>query len=153
MNFPIFLKFQTKDKRVQAITPIQKANILWNQLSSQSWRIDVGSLACAKMATFWPWPAQITRIDKNKAYVKFFGDLRHGVVEKKHCVPYHLCHSVVFHYLQSLELKQRKKWELEIDLVLDEENRSKLIKSMPLRILYLQATKDIEYYWQNVFMN
>lgn len=119
----------------------------------QMWKIEAGSLVCAKMATFWAWPAQIIRFDNKKAYVKFFGDLRRGCIEKTQCVPYHLCQTVIFNYIQSMDQKKVDEWEKKLDYELDEGNRNQIIKHMSIRMLFLQATKDIELFAQTFFKN
>lgn len=137
---------KTKQKALSIITPIQMSNILWRELTCRGFEIKVGCIVLAKMATFWPWPAQVTNLNSKRAHVKFFGDLRVGSIERFQCVPYFDFHSVVFNYLQTINEIHLIKWIKMLDNKLDEVNRPKIIRGMCLRQLYLQAVRDIEVY-------
>lgn len=52
------------------ISSAQMTTILWRELTMQFTEIDIGMIVCAKMSTFWPWPAQITRFQRDRAHVK-----------------------------------------------------------------------------------
>lgn len=130
--------------KIDIITPIQMANIIWISLTSQGFNAEIGSVVCAKMATFWPWPAQIIKYQKDKCRVKFFGDLKEGTVKRLQCVPFHQCHTVIFHYLKSIDDKMKCSWIINLEQTLDPSERN--IRNMPMRQLYLQAIRDVELY-------
>lgn len=98
----------------------------------------------AKMATFWPWPSIVININKKKIRVKFFGDLREGVVDKSQCVPFSECSFIVFNYVRSIEKNKRKEMIELLENKLDETTRKQFIKNKTIRHLYLQAIKDVE---------
>lgn len=137
-------KKEIKEKRVQIITPIQMCNILWLELSTKNYEAKVGMIVCAKMATFWPWPAQVIKITRKKARVKFFGDLREGSVDIIQCVPYPKCHNLIFNYLKSIDEAKRKLWISDLFKTLDPASRR--IHDHPLKRLFIQAVRDVEIY-------
>lgn len=120
------------------------SNLIWCELTSRNLKICVGMLVCAKMRTFWPWPATIVSITGNKARVRFFGDLREGSVNKLQCVPFTECHRLVFSYVTNIETKQRRMWYSEAIPTLERIVNS--TKGFPQKKLYLQALKDVELY-------
>lgn len=124
------------------------ANIIWISLTSQGFNTEIGSIVCAKMATYWPWPAQIIKLQKDKCRVKFFGDLREGTVKRLQCVPFDHCHTIIFHYLKSVDDKMRRSWATNLEQSLDPSKRN--IHNMPMRQLFLQAIRDVEMYLDRV---
>lgn len=56
--------FERTKKQIVTLTPIQRANIVWCELISKDYALSVGSIVCAKMNGFWPWPAQIISFQK-----------------------------------------------------------------------------------------
>lgn len=93
------------------ITPIQMTNLLWRELLTNDFKIEIGQVVCAKMSTYWPWPAIVTGFNRNRALVKLFGDMRQGSVPKVQCVPFFHCHKIIFHYVKSIDSKIKQKWQ------------------------------------------
>lgn len=124
----------------QIITPTQMSNIMWRELTTKNFQLIVGMIVCGKMATYWPWPAQIIEFKKKKAVLKFFGDFRKGSVDKVNCVPFHCCHSVVLNYTKTIPKDQLTKYLDGLDEDMNPEKR----KNMPLRQLFLQSIRDVE---------
>lgn len=142
----LFCNSKSKEpKSVQIITPIQMANIIWTELTTKSFDIEIGMVVCAKMPTFWPWPAQVINIKGQRVRVRFFGDLKEGNVKIFQCVPIFHCHLLIMNYLKTIEENTRKLWYPDLVAVLDASNRSK-VKKFPLKKLYLQAIKDFQIY-------
>lgn len=133
-------------KAIQIITPIQMSNIIWTELTTKSFDVQIGMVVCAKMATYWPWPAQVINIKGQKARVKFFGDLKEGNVPKFQCVPLIHCHRLIFNYIKTIDEKTRKSWYEDLATVLDASTRSN-VRTFPQKKLYLQAVKDIQTYY------
>lgn len=131
---------------VPIITPIQRANSIWVQLISQSFELSVGMIVCAKMKTFWPWPAQIIRFQNQKAKVKFFGDLREGCVEQKHCVPFNQCAFLAKSYIESIPTNSRNEYIKLLHSEYNVKTRPKFLKSLNIRGLYMQAIEDVGLY-------
>lgn len=95
------IKQSTKNNAV--ISTTQMASILWRELTLKGFEIQIGMIVCAKMTTFWPWPAQVINFQRNRTRVKLFGDLREGSVPKSQCVPFINCHHIVFNYISSID--------------------------------------------------
>lgn len=129
-------------KNNQIITPTQMSNIIWAELTSKNVEICVGMLVCAKMRTFWPWPAIVLNIKGKKVRVKFFGDLREGSINKYQCVPFAECHHLVFGYVTNIQKEQRCEWYKNAFPMLNRD--VKLTKGFPQKKLYLQSLKDVE---------
>lgn len=135
------------DKQViPVVTPLQRANSIWIQLISQSYELSLGTIICAKMKTFWPWPAQITRFQNTKVKVKFFGDLREGCVERKSCIPFNKCAFLVKSYIESIPLNSRNEYLKLLHTEYNEKDRPKFLKSLNIRGLYMQAIEDVGLY-------
>lgn len=129
-------------KQLKPITPLQTANILWQKMIGTQPSIKIGMIVLAKMTNFWPWPARIVGFSKKKAHVKFFGDLKEGVVDKKLCVPFFDCDAIVYHHVQSISIKQREEYKSKLFDSVDPSLRVHTI--IPLKHLYLQAIRDVE---------
>lgn len=127
------------------ITQIQMTNLLWRELLSHDFEVNIGQAVCAKMATFWPWPDIVTGFKRNRALVKFFGDMKQGSVPKLQVVPFYHCHKVIFHYINSIDSKTKQKW-LENKVESLEIQRASIIQKMSMKELYMQALRDIEIY-------
>lgn len=130
------------NKAVHIITPVQMSNIIWRELTTKCTDVKVGMIVCAKMATYWPWPAQIINIKNKNARVKFFGDLREGNVQKFQCVP------LIYNYLRTIDDETRRCWYSDLIGSLDISSRGR-VKHFPIRKLYLQAVKDVEIYFNS----
>lgn len=135
-------KSSIKNKKIQIITPVQMANIVWNELTVRGIEVRVGMLVCAKMARWWPWPAQITNIRGSKASVKFYGDLKIGTVDLFQCVPIDKCHILIFNYVRSIEINLRKEWHASCISNFDDDRNA--LKKYPTRRIFLQALRDLE---------
>lgn len=127
------------------ITPIQMTNILWRSMIVKGLDIKVGMLVCAKMNTYWPWPAQVTGLFRKKARVKFFGDLREGSVDISACVPFYNCQAIVLNYVNIIDEKTKNAFKQNVIDNL-EQTRNNFHKKVSLKYLYLQAIRDIELY-------
>lgn len=103
-----------KNNSLSIITPTQMSSILWRSLTVQGFEIKVGMIICAKMSTFWPWPAQVIGLLKKKARVKFFGDFRVGSVDKTACVPFYNCHTIVFNYVNTIDDKTKENFKQNV---------------------------------------
>lgn len=68
--------------RNQIISQIQMTNFLWRELLSRDVEVVIGQVVCAKMSTYWPWPAIVTGFNRSRAFEKFFGDMKQGSVPK-----------------------------------------------------------------------
>lgn len=135
-------------KAVQIITPVQMSNIIWTELTTKCTDVEVGMVVCAKMATYWPWPAQIINMKNKNVRVKFFGDLREGNVQKFQCVPLINCHNLIYNYLRTIDEETRRSWYNDLIGSLDISSRGR-VKHFPIRKLYLQAVKDVEIYFNS----
>lgn len=131
--------------RNSIITQIQMTNLLWRELLSRDYEVEIGQVVCAKMATYWPWPAIVTGFNRNRAVVKFFGDMKQGSVPKLQCVPFYHCHKVIFHYVNSIDKKTKEKWRENKSESL-EIQRESIIRKMSMKELYMQALRDVEIY-------
>lgn len=138
------LEVKTTKKNSAVISITQMSSILWRELTLQGIDVKIGMVVCAKMTTFWPWPAQVTNFNRNKAHVKFFGDFREGSVPKSQCVPFIMCHHIIFNYLSSIDKKTKDSFRKN---VIDSLSAPRLaIRSKPLKHQYLQSVKDVEMY-------
>lgn len=127
------------------ISQIQMTNLLWRELLSHDFKVAVGQVVCAKMSTYWPWPAIVTGFNRNRALVKFFGDMKQGSVPKLQCVPFLHCHKIIFHYVNSIDDKVKQRWqEKKVESL--ELPRESSIREMSLKELYIQAIRDVEIY-------
>lgn len=133
-----------KHKQVSTlISPTEMTNILWRSMIVKGLEIKVGMLVCAKMNTFWPWPAQVTGLFRKKARVKFFGDMREGSVNIAACVPFYNCQAIVFNYINIIDEETKKTFKKNfIDNL--ETPRNNLHKKVTLKNLYLQTVYDVE---------
>lgn len=123
----------------QIVTPTQMSNILWKELISRNNDIAVGMIVCAKMATYWPWPAQLLSFKGKKARIRFFGDYREGTVDKIQCVPYIHCHSLIFNYIRTIEPLKRKAWIKDLDEIADVSKRRQQIAGFQIKKIFMQA--------------
>lgn len=130
----------------QIISKIQLSTIIWKEVKAKNFQLDIGLIVLSKMSTFWPWPSQIIEIKNKRVRVKFFGDLREGIVDKCNCVPFGECHLVVLSYLKSLDSNLKKKWIEELESTIDSATRFQVTRKMPIRQLYMQAIRDVEIY-------
>lgn len=138
---------EIQTKKVQVLSSIQRTKIIWSQLIARDFKPSVGTIVCAKMNTFWPWPAQIIRIQSSKKVrVLFFGDLTQGTVDKTQCVPYKECAAVIRLYLESIPKDLRLQYLELLHPHYDENNRSAYLVHMSRRALYMQAVEDIGLY-------
>lgn len=135
------LKQTTKNNAV--ISTTQMTAILWRELTLKGFDIEIGMIVCAKMVTFWPWPAQVIKFQKNRARVKFFGDLREGSVVKNQCVPFINCHHIIFNYISTIDKVTRDNFKRNVIGNLSEPRN---IRHKPLKEQYLQSIKDVELY-------
>lgn len=137
-----------KDKTSQVsnlITPAQMTNNLWRSMVVRGWDIKIGMLVCAKMSTYWPWPAQVIRLFRKKARVKFFGDFREGSVDITACIPFYDCQAIVLNYVNIIDEKTKSEFKHNvIDNI--EKPRNNFYKKVSLKHLYLQAIRDLELY-------
>lgn len=134
----------SKNSFRQIITPTQMTNILWKELISRNNKIAIGMIICAKMATYWPWPAQLLSFKGKKARIRFFGDYREGTVDKMQCVQYMDCHSIIFNYIHTIESAKRKIWINDLDETADISKRRQHIAGFQIKKLYMQAVRDVE---------
>lgn len=125
------------------ITPTQMTNILWRSMVVKGFAIEVGMLVCAKMNTYWPWPARVIGLFRKKARVKFFGDLREGSVDLNACVPFYNCQGIILNYINIIDEKTKQSFKQNfIDDI--EKPRNNIQKKISLKELYLQAVRDVE---------
>lgn len=117
-------------------------NLLWRELLSRDFEVAIGQVVCAKMSTYWPWPAIVTGFNRNRALLKFFGDMKQGSVPKLQCVPFFHCDKVIFHYVNSIDDKIKQKWKENRVESLEMQRES--IQKMSLKELYMQALRDVE---------
>lgn len=136
-------KTTTKNKAI--ISATQMSTILWRELTMRFTELSVGMIVCAKMSTFWPWPAQIVRFQRDRVYVKFFGDLRTGSVPKNQCVPYPHCQNIIQNYVSSIDNKTKEVFKKNIIDNLT-KSRNDFLKKMSLKVTYLQSLRDVEIY-------
>lgn len=136
------IKQSTKNNAV--ISTTQMSSILWRELTLKGFEIQIGMIVCAKMTTFWPWPAQVINFQRNRARVKFFGDLREGSVLKNQCVPFINCHHIIFNYISSIDKLTRDNFKK--NNVIDNLSTPRNIRNKPLKEQYLQSIKDVELY-------
>lgn len=138
---------ENSSKKVEVLTSVQRAKVIWSQLITKDFSSNVGTIVCAKMRTYWPWPAQIIRIQSSKKVrVRFFGDLRQGTVDKRQIVPYKECAVVVKCYLESIPKDLRNGYMTLLHKEYDETSRSAYLVNMNIRALYMQAVEDIALY-------
>lgn len=130
----------------QILTPIQRANIIWTELTSKKNEYSVGSIVCAKMSPFWAWPARIIKTEKINTHVMFFGDLTHGSVPTNQCVPFVECSKMIYFYLQSIPAHIKTGYLDLIHFEYDEQQRSKFLRKMPRRAIFMQSLEDINLY-------
>lgn len=146
-KIPVKIAVQIKENNKtisNLITPTQMTNILWRSMVVKGWDIEVGMLVCAKMSTYWPWPAQVTGIFRKKVRVTFFGDLREGSVDIT-CVPFYNCQAIVLNYVNIIDEKTKNSFKQNvIDNI--EKPRNNFHKKVSLKHLYLQAIRDLELY-------
>lgn len=128
------------------ISTTQMTSILWRELTLKGFEIKIGMIVCAKMATFWPWPAQVINFQRNRARVKFFGDLREGSVIQSQCVPFINCHHIIFNYLSSIDKLTIANFKRN---VIDNLSEPRNIRHKPLKEQYLQSIKDVEVYLES----
>lgn len=135
------------EKKVSSvISPVQMTNLLWRELLARDFNIDVGQIVCAKMSTYWPWPAIILGFNRNRAKIRFFGDLREGSVAKLQCIPFYQCKRIIYNYVNSIDNATKQKWKVAMIEDLDKPRRQ-IIANMSLKQLYLQSVRDVELYF------
>lgn len=134
-------------KQILTLTPIQRANILWCELTSNDYALSVGSIVCAKMNGFWPWPAQIVCFqNKKRLQVKFFGDLKRGSIDYKQCVPYVECGTLFHLYIEAIPPTKREDYFQALHKEYNEITRAGFLRNFNRHALYMQAIEDISLY-------
>lgn len=141
-------KASTTPKNKAIVSATQMSTILWRELTMQFTEIGIGMIVCAKMSTFWPWPAQITRFQRDRAHVRFFGDLRMGSVPKNQCVPYLKCQNIIYNYVSSIDKKTKEMFKKNVIENLTQP-RNEFLKKMSLKLIYLQSLRDVELYLES----
>lgn len=131
---------------VPVLSPLQRANLSWIKLISESFHLSLGTIVCAKMNTFWPWPAQIICFNNSRIKVRFFGDFTYGSIDKKQCVPFNKCSAVILFYIESIPPKSREEYLKLLHHEYNEKERSSYLKRLNRRALYMQAVEDVGIY-------
>lgn len=133
---------------VQKSSYVAKARIEWLNIISQKPQFGVASIILSKMNTFWPWPSLVCRFEKDNVHVRFFGDLRYGVVDRKLCAPIQMCDGVIRNYLKSVKLQKRSEFlESRLHNSFDEDTRGDhLLRMNCLYEIYMQALEDVGLY-------
>lgn len=94
------------------ISPVQMTNILWRELLAREFDIEIGQIVCAKMSTYWPWPAIILGFNRNRAKVRIFGDSREGSVPKCQIVPFFQCNRIIYSYVSAIDEATKQSWKV-----------------------------------------
>lgn len=96
-------------KSVNQIVAISKAAIhtskamrLWEQTRKLSPKdtLNIDQIVLSRMSGHRPWPARVTRHQKNGIALFFFGTNESGTVKRAEVVPFDLCKEIIDEYLK-----------------------------------------------------
>lgn len=86
----------------QAALYTSKAIRIWDEVKKRHLKatLSIDQIVCARMSGHRPWPAKISKFQKNGTQLFFYGTDETGTVKRAEIVPYFSCKDVIDEYLK-----------------------------------------------------